>query len=79
MRIKKEHYDQIRSNIMSLDKDAVLRHKGLLLGKDRNRRFYWDLLYASTKSAWVCDNVYPYADDNHLETALRKIVSELGL
>lgn len=41
--------------------------------KNLQQRFCFDLLYASIPSSWVCDELYPYLDDSHIFTALRKI------
>lgn len=44
---------------------------------DLDKRYRWDLLYEANLSKWICDNVYPYANDTHLDTALRSIVAPL--
>lgn len=41
------------------------------------KRLRWDLLWLSVTSAWICANIYKYADDTHIDTALKKIVKEL--
>lgn len=41
--------------------------------KDLQKRFCFDLLYCAGLVSWVCDNVYSYADDDHLFTALKAI------
>lgn len=42
------------------------------------KRLRWDLLWLSVTSAWICANIYKYAADPHIDTALKKIVKELG-
>ena len=43
-----------------------------------NKRFRWQWLY-ETKidgqrcSAWICDHLYSYLNDDHIDTALRRI------
>lgn len=47
--------------------------------KDLNKRFRWDLLWmgdGATRRAWF-DRVYKYANDDHIDTALRSIVPVL--
>lgn len=44
---------------------------------DPAKRYRWDAMYATGLSQWVSSNVYPYADDTHIDTALRHIVAEL--
>jgi hypothetical protein len=48
---------------------------------DLNKRFRWDLLYSVTysKRSEVINNIYTYANDIHIDTALKTIVRELGL
>lgn len=45
--------------------------------RDPDKRYRWDLFRAARLSAWLCDEVYPYADDTHVDTALRAIVAPL--
>jgi len=45
---------------------------------DWQKRFRWDLLYSIPyleRAAWF-DEVYKYANDDHIDTALRKITKE---
>ena len=44
------------------------------IGKDHDMRFRWDLLRAS---AFDTSRLYDYANDDHIDTALRRIVTEL--
>jgi hypothetical protein len=37
-------------------------------------RYRWDLLYAAGLSSWGCSTVYPYANDEHIDTAMRHIL-----
>lgn len=82
MKIKPEHYTAIKSIIGSFEREQVLAYKALKLGKDPERRFRWDLFTFARRSGAekiVMDDIYRYANDNHLDTALRAIVRELGL
>jgi len=83
MKIKPEHYTYIKSAIEALPLDKLLAHKEALKFDDRikdlDKRFRWDCLYVAIKSSWICDNLYPYMDDTHIDTALRSIVKELEL
>jgi hypothetical protein len=50
-----------------------------------NKRYRWDLFWYAQRVAnpfgpstkWVCDVIYPYANDDHIDTALRSIVKPL--
>lgn len=79
MKITAEHYDVLKTAIARLSREECLAHKALELGKDKNMRFRWDLLYMSKMIDWVCDNLYTYLDDTHVDTALKSIVKELAL
>ena len=79
MKMSTEHYNYIKSEITKLPRDQVLAHKELCLGKDQPMRFRWDLLYAAKLSTWICDNLYSYLNDSHIDTALKSIVKELEI
>jgi hypothetical protein len=81
MRIKPEHYAYIRDAIRAVAPTINTRPYYVVnkIGRDPERRYRWDLLFTARLSAWVSANVYPYADDSHLDTALRCIVKELKL
>lgn len=71
MKIKKEHIDYMKHAICADSKAPTLAEytqKGLSA-----KRWRWDLLYRAKISAWISDNIYPYADDTHIDTALRHI------
>ena len=47
-------------------------------GGDWKKRFRWDLLYSTPyvdRAPWF-DAVYKYANDDHIDTVLRKITKE---
>ena len=81
MKIQPEHYAHMRAAIANLDADAVRAHRAALADdprvRDLAKRFRWDLSYAARLTPWICDTVYPYANDTHVDTALRRIVDEL--
>jgi hypothetical protein len=83
MKIKTEHYKEMLDVLSKVDKDAARKHKKELKKdarvKDIEKRFRWDLLYAAKLSPWICDNLYPYLNDSHIDTALKSIVNELEL
>jgi hypothetical protein len=78
MKIKPEHYDYIRAAMATVPSDKVDAHREALKHdsrvRDLNMRLRWDVLHATVPSRWICDNVYPYANDTHLDTALRRIM-----
>lgn len=72
MKIKQDHYEYIRVAMLANSKAPLLQdylNKGL-----SEKRWRWDWAYSTEGlSKWICDNIYPYANDGHLDTALRKI------
>jgi hypothetical protein len=38
-------------------------------------RYRWDILRAAKLMPFVCDTLYKYLDDSHIDSALRKITS----
>lgn len=82
MKIKAEHYAALKSIIGSFNREQVLAYKALKLGKDPERRFRWDLFTFARRSGAekiALEDIYRYANDTHLDTALKRIVRELGL
>lgn len=78
MKIRPEHYEHIRAAIAALDPNRVAAHLEQLRSDTRVRnlgvRYRWDLLHAAVSSRWICAELYPYANDEHIDTALRRIV-----
>ena len=86
MKIKKEHYEFMEKQIDKLFKGhshEITEHiKSLRKNpdvKDINKRIRWDIFYA-TKSLqkFTCDVLYDYLHDEHINTALKKIVKKYG-
>jgi len=80
MKIKPEHYDYMRRAIAALPAETIesIRRNAATdpRVRDLNMRVRWDVSYAAGLGRWLCDNVYPYADDTHVDTVLRRIVRE---
>lgn len=83
MKIKQEHFNQIKSAIEPLDTEAV--RSNYRAGnfprsdkvKDLNMRYRWDLFWAAGCSSFLNDMYDDGLKDSHIDTALRKIVKEL--
>lgn len=43
------------------------------------RRYRWDIVRAAGLIPYICNTLYRYANDTHIDTALRVIVRELEL
>ena len=69
MKMKLQYYDFIKSEMKKNESKIPYRYDCLL----SDMRYRWDLLHISVPSKWICDNLYPYLNDDHIDTALRKI------
>ena len=67
MKIKPEHVEHIRTAICK-DSTAPTLDAYTRQGLSA-KRWRWDLLYRAGLSRWICDNLYPYANDEHIDTA----------
>ena len=84
MKINPEHYATLKNAIDSAIADAnkplasfAITYKEAGLS---DKRFMWDWFRASKlSSVWICDVIYPYAADPHIDTALRKIFKDKTL
>ena len=79
MKILPEHYEVLEKHIAKVVTACPnwrdhMTNNGLSM--DRMR---WDLLYIGSigkmvASAWICKYLYPYLNDSHITTALRRII-----
>lgn len=79
MKMTLEHYNYLKDCIGKLD---IHEERLALLNsnrqpKDFDKRLRWDCLYKAVPSKYICDNLYPYLDDTHIDTALRSIFKEI--
>jgi hypothetical protein len=78
MKIKPEHY----ARIVEILKAALVKHpdctragyEAVGMSAERHR---WDLFRAGGGIKFLCDEVYDYANDTHINNALKKAVTEL--
>jgi hypothetical protein len=82
VKITTEHYNYLRDAITAIPQENIDAHRRKLLTdervKDADKRLRWDLLYATVPSAWICDNLYSYLNDTHIDTAIKSIINERG-
>ena len=80
MKIQPDHFATMKTAFSTLDTEFHRdRYKAAGLS---DKRYRWDLLYHAQSSGklpqhFVCDVLYPYCDDDHIDTALRRIVRPL--
>jgi len=83
MKITQPHYQHMKAAIAAIATPSkVAAHRQFILNegkaKDVEKRLRWDMSYYSGLTPYICDNVYSYADDTHVDTALRQIMLEVG-
>ena len=70
MKIKPEHYEHIRAALLKAPSTFPTldeyKRRGLT-----ERRWTWDLAHAVGLTPYFCSTIYPYANDDHIDTALR--------
>jgi len=87
MKMRAEHHAELRDRIAEYVAECGAERiaeyaEALKLDesvKDRGKRLRWDLLYVQPQ-AWRFDwfdRVYPYANDSHVDTALRSVMREI--
>jgi hypothetical protein len=80
MKITQDHYATMLNAIAPLA-HIIPAHRAVLSKdsrvKDLEKRLRWDLSYKAGLTQFLCDSVYSYANDEHIDTALKNIVKEL--
>lgn len=83
MKLTEEHYQHIKEEISKLDQRHIKEHAKKVLEskkfKNFEARMVWDIAHAVNLGQFFCREIYSYAHDEHIETALKKACSELGL
>ena len=89
MKIKPEHYQHMLTACKEAVERIPARAKYLArdpsifnidnMSRDVEQRYRWDLMVAAGLSEYACYTLYQYADDSHIDTALKQIVKDLNL
>ena len=77
MKIVPEHFNHMLNAIRPFaNQIADYREQLKLEGKykDLEKRIRWDASAAAKLTSFYCSTVYLYANDEHIDTALRKIM-----
>lgn len=80
LKITSDHYAALRSFLAPLASRIPAHREAVRASgkfQDLETRVRWDWFYAAVPSKWVCDELYPYLNDTHIESALRNLASEL--
>jgi len=88
MKMSKESYEKLKVCFMKLKEtklQEIQSHRDFLASKpykgDLKKRMRWDMLRACVPVEWLCDQLYKAENLNnaHIDSALKKIVKELGI
>lgn len=80
MKMQSEHYQHILEAVKPLA-GLIKAHREVLKSdprvKDLEMRLRWDLFWAAKLSQFASDTLYTYLNDAHIDTALKKIMTEV--
>ena len=83
MKISQAHYQHMLQSIKAVcpSREALATRRDAIKAegraKDIEMRLRWDLSYNANLTKFICDNVYSYCNDGHVDTALKRIVKEI--
>ena len=80
MKMTTEHYQYLQQAIEpkmhEYPKHAYVNDKTDVEGHAYTaKRYRWDLVHVARLTPWICDNLYGYLNDSHIDTALRRITN----
>ena len=78
LKIRPEHYATLETAIAELARKNPAAWDAHLSSELSPMRKRWDALHAASVngesvSRWLLDELYPYLDDTHIDSALRRI------
>lgn len=80
MKMKLDHFHYLQ-DAMAINAQYIPQYRAHIIAegkaKDIEMRLRWDVLYLSGLYGWICDNLYPYLNDDNIDTALRAIMKKL--
>lgn len=85
MKIKPEHYQAIKDRIaphipkLKAHREYLLSDKCKHKPKDLEKRIRWDFWWIAKIPYEIASEIYEYANDEHVDTALKKIMKELTM
>lgn len=83
LKMKPEHLAKLAEFIKPLDTEANRqRYRDRDVPKAENvknwdMRYRWGLFNAAGTCKWCCDELYPYLNDGHIDSALKSLVKPL--
>ena len=84
MKMAENHVNSLKAEIASITIEDALRVKEAIyssnMPRDFNKRLAWDIFYyavPSSRRTSFFDTWYEYLNDDHITTALKKVVFDL--
>jgi hypothetical protein len=80
MKIKIEHYNTLKNAIAPLNGHFEKHREAIIAegkAKDIEKRLRWDAFHAA-KYGGILSELYSYMNDEHIDTALKKIMLEIA-
>ena len=80
MKITKADYGVMLRAMRALASEIKPRRVWLIANatyKNLEARLRWEIWYAAGLTRFACDTLYKYANDDHIDTALRRIIAEI--
>jgi hypothetical protein len=75
MKITAKHFEHLQSTIAKHDTEYQ-RSRYAAAGLSTTR-YQWDMVRHAGLMPWICDTLYSYLNDTHIQTALNKIIKPL--
>lgn len=76
MKMLKEHYEELAKVVKA--QDTPENRKEYKRRQLSNMRYRWDCLWRAKQERFMTETLYQYLNDDHIDTALRKIVPDLN-
>ena len=80
MKITSKDYETMKAAILPLA-SYIKSHRAFIVeqgkAKDIEMRLRWDMAHAAKLTPFICETLYKYVDDRHIDTALKAIMKEI--
>jgi hypothetical protein len=79
MKITVEHYAYIAHALDAIKPIILEMIPAYKAVGHTDKRIRWDAMRLADLGPFLCDTIYSYANDDHMDTALRQYFSKLGV
>lgn len=76
MKIEQAHFDRLQDAVQTALKTFPYTLDEYLKAGNSAKRYRWDVLWHAQQTRFVCNTLYKYLNDDHIDTALRKIFEQ---